>query len=514
MAYVRIEVGSPSKIEMSDKLVSRVIKNGMALAAGQGIHLLTQLALPPAFIFAYGAHGYGEWLVLSAAIGFLTTLDFGLQTFLLNELTALYHRNELDKLHRLQSTGLRILLAIAVTFGFLMPVVFFLPLKALLNLDMSQYEAALTLYLLVLQILINLVSGYINGAFRIFSKAHRGAMWGNVQRAVVVVATLVLVFLNVPIWAIALGQLTVLVPTALVPVFDLRKSAPEIFPTIKYWDPSLAGTTFASSMFFGLFTLNNFLMFQAPVLILNHFLGPKAVVSFTIGRTLFSLVRQALTLIQNSIAPEITRLNGIGDKERLLRLYQFSESTVLSGALVLNVSAYLLSPLLLWLWLKHPELYNPETYLLLMAVSTMMSVKEYKLYFQYATNHHIETSIMTFLTYLLMVAASFVTIGLFEVKGLLVAWLLTELLQIGFLHAYNKKLFAGMDRIPIAPVLKLVFVLAVIMLNVHFLPLFSMNFFTFIGMATVLSVILILIGISYFLFDVGKMLRKFNLSGI
>lgn len=498
---------------MSDKLVSRVIKNGMALAAGQGIHLLTQLALPPAFIFAYGADGYGEWLVLSAAIGFLSTLDFGLQTFLLNELTALYHRNELEKLHRLQSTGVRILLAIAVTSCFLMLAVFFLPLKKLLNLDISQFEAALTLYLLVLQILINLVSGYISGAFRIFNKAHRGAMWGNVQRAVVVIATLVLVVLKVPVWAIALGQLAVLVPTAVAPVVDLKKGAPDIFPTIKYWDSSLARTTFVSSMFFGLFTLNNFLMFQAPVLMLNHFLGPKAVVTFTIGRTLFSFVRQGLTLIQSSIAPEITRLNGIGDKERLLRLYQFSESVVLSGTLVLNVSAYLLSPLLLWLWLKRPELYNSEIYLLLMAVSSMMSVKEYKMYFQYATNHHVKTSVMTFLTYLLMVAASFFMIGRFEVKGLLIVWLLAEFLQVGFLHGYNNKLFAKMGRIPISPVLKLVFILSIIMLSAYFLPLLPVKVLSFSGMATVLGIILILTGFSYFLFDFGKLIRKLNLSG-
>ncbi len=348
----------------------------MALATGQGIHLLTQLALPPAFIFAYGADGYGEWLVLSAAIGFLTTLDFGLQTFLLNELSALYHRNELEKLHRLQSTGVRMLLAIVATSGFLMLVVFFLPLKELLNLELSQFEAALTLYLLVLQILIYIVSGYINGAFRIFNQAHRGAMWGNVQRAVVVITTLVLVFLKVPIWVIALGQLAVVVLTVLPPVFDLRKSAPEVFPTIQYWDSSLAGTTFVSSMFFGLFTLNNFLMFQAPLLMLNHFLGPKAVVSFTIGRTIFSFVRQGLTLIQNSITPEITRLSGIDDKERLLRLYRFPESLALSGALVLIVGFFFLSPLLFWLWLNRPKLYNQKFYLFLRAFSAMPSFKK------------------------------------------------------------------------------------------------------------------------------------------
>jgi O-antigen/teichoic acid export membrane protein len=365
----------------------------------------------------------------------------------------------------------------------------------------------------VLQILINIALSYFGGAFRIFNRAHRGAMWGNVQRTVVLISTLVLVFLKVPIWVIALGQLVMLIPIALMPLIDIRRNAPEVFPTLKYWDSSLARTTFSSSMFFGLFTLNNFLLFQAPVLILNHFLGSTVVVTFTIGRTLFSFVRQSLTLIQSSIAPEITRLNGIGDNIRLFRLYQFSESIVLSGALILNVAVYLLSPALLWLWLKRPELFASEMYLLLMAVSALMSVKEYKLYFQYATNQHIKTSIMTFLTYLFMVIASLFAIGRFEVKGLLMVWLLTEFMQIGFLNGYNNELFAKRGEIPLSPVLKLIFILSIITLIAYFLYPLPDNVYTFSEMATVVAIILILSGISYFLFGFGKLIRERNLTG-
>lgn len=498
---------------MSGKLANRVLKNAAALATGQGIHLLTQLTLPAAFIHAYGAQGYGEWLVLSAAIGFLTTLDFGLQTFLLNELTVLYHRNEMETLHRLQSTGLRMLLAIIAAASLMILIVFFLPLKSLLNLNISEFDAALTLFLLMFQIIINLALSYINGAFRIFNKAHLGAMWGNIQKASIVISTLALVFLKAPFWAIALVQLVVLVLTALGPVVNLKKNAPDIFPSLKYWDSSLAGNAFFSSMFFGLFTLNNFFIYQAPILILNYFLGPEAVVTFTIGRTLFSFTRQGLTLIQSSIAPEITRLSGIGDQQRLHRLYRYSESAVLSGALVLNAGVYLLSPLLLWLWLKRPELFNQENYLLLMTISAMMSVKEYKLYFQYASNQHIKTSVMMFLTYLFMVLANVLTIEQFGVNGLLAAWLFTELLQIGFIHRYNNQLFAKTNELSLKPVFKLVFILSIIILTANYLPLSSINTLSLIGITTQLSIILMLLGLAYFLFDVGKLIAELKLSG-
>src|SRR5215475_12604873 len=87
-------------------MLKRILKTLIALGAGHGVQTLTQLLLPPAFIAAYGIQGYGEWLALSASVGYLSTLDFGLQTYVLNRLTALYHRSELEEFNRVQSVGL------------------------------------------------------------------------------------------------------------------------------------------------------------------------------------------------------------------------------------------------------------------------------------------------------------------------------------------------------------------------------------------------------------------------
>ncbi|MBX6360147.1 MAG: hypothetical protein IRZ03_08715 [Acidobacterium ailaaui] len=48
---------------------------------GQIITVLTQLLLPPAFLHAFGESLYGQWLALSAAISYLITFNYGLQTY-------------------------------------------------------------------------------------------------------------------------------------------------------------------------------------------------------------------------------------------------------------------------------------------------------------------------------------------------------------------------------------------------------------------------------------------------
>lgn len=143
----------------------------------------------------------------------------------------------------------------------------------------------------------------------------------------------------------------------------------------------------------------------------------------------------------------------------------------------------------------------------------MMSVKEYKLYFQYASNRHIKTSVMMFLTYLFMVLANVFTIEQFGVNGLLAAWLFTELLQIGFIHRYNNQLFAKTNELSLKPVFKLVFILSIIILTANYLPLSSINTLSLIGITTQLSIILMLLGLAYFLFDVGKLITELKLSG-
>src|SRR5215510_4182458 len=115
-------------------MFQRILKTLGALIAGHGIQTFSQLLVPPAFIAAYGVQRYGEWLVLSAAVGYLSTLDFGLQTYVLNELTALYYRNEMERFHKVQSVGLWLMLLFVGAGIILAGSAFVLPLSGFLRI--------------------------------------------------------------------------------------------------------------------------------------------------------------------------------------------------------------------------------------------------------------------------------------------------------------------------------------------------------------------------------------------
>src|SRR5262249_32656269 len=149
-------------------MFKRILKTLGALVAGHGIQTLTQLLVPPAFIAAYGVKGYGEWLVLSAAVGYLGTLDFGLQTYVLNELTTLYHRNEMEQFHKVQSVGLWLMLLFVVGGAVLAASAFLLPLGPLLKISGPQGGLSWAVFCLALQVLLSIPMGQVLGIYRTF----------------------------------------------------------------------------------------------------------------------------------------------------------------------------------------------------------------------------------------------------------------------------------------------------------------------------------------------------------
>ncbi|MCI0539109.1 MAG: hypothetical protein L0Z50_28205 [Verrucomicrobiales bacterium] len=482
----------------------RILKNGAALGLGHVLQLLTQLLLPPVFLASYGVDGFAGWLVMTAMVSHLTTLDFGLQSYTLNALTILFHRGDRARFHRLQSVGLWLMLGL-VGFGTaVLSIVFVLPVHDWLRLH-DTMQPRWTLFLLGAQLLASIALGQLNGLHRVFGKAHRAVLIQNGQKLAMLIMTLTLAVANAPFWLIAATQLACVGLSLLLALRSLAKTAPEIFPTLRFWDLAEACDVLRQSSLFGLFTLNQLLVFQAPVLIVNHLLGPAAVVAFSVTRTLFSFVRQGTNLLQVATAPEMTRLAGVRDTAKLGRLYQLSESAVLSVALIGNTAMLLGAPLVLGLWLKRPDLFEPRVALLMMLISLALSVKEYKLYFQYATNEHARTAILTSISYALMVAAAVPLTLFFGVAGLLWIWLAAEVIQIACIHSCNVRLLQGATSPKIIPYLKLAaaaMAMAAIFTFAARPPLFGGDL---VAALKATALLLLLTAGCYFLFD-GQML--------
>jgi O-antigen/teichoic acid export membrane protein len=437
------------------------------LTANFGSHLvsvLQQVALTPLFIREYGAAGFGEWLTLSAAVSYLGTLDFGIQTFVNQDLTVRYHRGDMEGFHVQQSTALRMLLTIVSVVGLICTACLAMPIERWLRMDGSGMGPAIpaavvreTVLVLAATVLTGIVFGFFTGQFLVLNRVHIGQYWSTAKSAAMILFAIPCLVLHSSFLVIALAQwagMLVCLIGALVTLFWIGR---DIFPTLRYWDGGSVPRILGNSGYFGLIYASTLLCYQVPVLILARGVGPVEVAIFATTRTIFSMTRNVLNAFTQAIGPEVTTLFAKQDWPQLSRLYDYSERGVFALIPIANIGVLLLGPLLAHVWLHDPNMFRPGVYVLCAAVSIVMSAKEHKFMFQFSTNTHHELARFMFGTYLALVAAWYFIVPRFGIDGLLAGWLAAELLQVLYIMRLNNKFFAHHEVLDVKYPVRLTF---------------------------------------------------------
>ena len=421
-------------------MLKRLIKHGIAIGLGQAVGIVQQLLLPPAFLHVYGIKGYSSWLIMSAGVMHLNSLDFGLQTYIVNRLGMLHHTGRRDEFRRVQSIGLRLVLGVAMLACIALLPILALPLESWLKIDLGAWETRGTIFLLALGILVQIFLGQISGVFRAIGRADRAQHWGNAQRAFVIATWLGLIAVKSRFLWLAAAQLGIGLSILAMVLLDLRRRAPDYFPTMREWDPDEARRMIKPSLFFGLAVVNNFLLFEMPLLILQRTVGPLAVVTFATTRTLFSAGRQLLTPAQSSLIPEFTRLHAVSDQATLARLFRYSDAIALIGGLAINVTLGMGSGVILAFWLRGQVLPAPQFIALMAIVSVVTIYREAMYLFPLATNQHERNTLAMCFSYLGMGAGGWLLSRVLGESGMLIAWLVSEIAITGLLVRENWRL--------------------------------------------------------------------------
>jgi O-antigen/teichoic acid export membrane protein len=434
--------------------------------ANQLVVMAQQVLLPPAFIAVYGRSGYGQWLALSAAISYLGTFNYGLQTYTNMQMAIHYNRGEVRECQEVQSAGLRILLGALVVIALVLLVIFALPLASWLRLTIPNREAQLTLYLLGMQLMANMLFGFFSGSFLVFNQAHRGQHYGNINQLICTLAIVGLVVAHLPFPVIVGGQLAITLITTTLVALDLGRRCPDLRPRLRYWKKGALGSILKPSSQYMLLASSNLLAYQVPIILMQRLLGPTVVVVYSVSRTVYSMSRRLLYVVTNSLSAEITTVYGRQDWPALTKLYRLSERVILLLTPPVTFGAMLATPLLLKLWLAHGKqaqgnLFHPGICITLGLTVSVLAIKEHKYQFQFSTNKVESIAWQTLAAYGSVCILSYPLMQRFGIQGYLVTWLLSETLQLFYLLHLNDRLFAGESVLDHKPVYLMLGVLAV-----------------------------------------------------
>lgn len=494
----------------------RIAKNLSALFSSHVVNAFQQLALTPVFLHYYGIAGYGEWLALTAAVSYLGTLDMGVQTYVNQDLTIRYHRGDMKDFHVQQSTALRLMLGVVFAAATVALVVFALPLQSWLKMDgshgappLNPLSVQITVYLLALQVLSNIIFGFIQGNFMIVQKAHIGAHWGNAKALSIILAGLIAVVLRQPFPVIAAAQTSAVILTGLAMLTNLRFLAPQIFPTLRYWDGSSVPKILGNSGHFALILSCTMLLFQMPMLIMARLAGPAVVAAFSLMRIIFSMSRQVLGALTLSMGPEITQQYAQKDLKSLIRMYGISERMIFAAIPFFSVGVLASSPLLLRIWAHKEGLFSIYPYCLCSLISILMAAKEHKLQFQYSTNEHHLMARAMFGSYLTLVIVSIFLVGHFGVMGFLWAWLTVEAGQLAYTVHLNHELFRSAGKLEVTYLVRML-ALSITGVGVcaYVVPRWVEHGSLLVSAAIPVLISLILAALSYPLFGVSEVLQQ------
>lgn len=346
---------------VSSTLRSRMIKGLGANLVGNVINLVSRLALPPLFLHAWGVDIYGEWLLLSSFAAYLSLSDMGGQLYVVNRLTQAHASKDMDLFRTLLRTGLTVFLV--------MPGIFFLGFVLFISLyhvesifgivNTSRQEVLWVLIVLAFQFLFSLPQGILLGVYRAIGMYPRGVMLGNMITLLQLVMTALLLLGKSSMVVIAGIQVVPYLLVAVIALIDLGKRFPELQVC------SLSGASLRvalgfvrPSFYFLIIQLAQMISIQGTLLAVGAALGTAQVVLFGVLRTMVFSARQILGLLSHAAWPEITRLDALGDKKKLRRLFLIVFNMTMLAAFAIATILHFFGNEIFRLWLGDKVQYS------------------------------------------------------------------------------------------------------------------------------------------------------------
>ncbi len=332
----------------------RLAKGLAATLLSQVINIVGNIVLVPVFLSHWGELQYGEWLMVYAAVAYMTVVDFGLQMYVVNLLSQAFTRGDMGDYHRTLHSAFRMSLTICAAVLALMLLAFaILPIGDWLDFAVIEHGAvAWIATLLGLQLLGAIPQGQINGVYRTIGEYHRGVMVGNAQRAAGFAATGVVVGLGGGPQEVAAAQLVPLVLSAIYVWVDLRRRHPEIQLGLRQGTFVEAKKLLLPSLFFFLLQVSAGLVLQGTTLIVGSMLGATAVVGFATTRTLANLVTQVTGTINATLWPDLTTLEAQGRYDTLRELQRLASKVVLALTFAAAIFLHFNGAPLMRLWTR------------------------------------------------------------------------------------------------------------------------------------------------------------------
>lgn len=304
--------------------VGRVLRGTAALSVVAVINTVSQLAIVPVALHFWGAAKYGDWVGLSALVAFLALSDIGIQTYVVNRMSARYARGESQALTFDLHSALRLQLPLVVALWICIALgAWWLPVgKWLAISSLSRSALAVTVMALACEVFLAVPMGVVVGTYRASGNLARAGYITAVQRAVLFLVSAALIALGADLPAVALFRLMIQVATWTFVIVDLRR----LFAWIKFWP---IGGSFrvgvqmlGPGLLFLLAALADYVASQGAIALVQSKLGGAELAHYATHRTFVNIGRMVSGILATAVWPELTAMDARGERTGLIQAHR------------------------------------------------------------------------------------------------------------------------------------------------------------------------------------------------
>ena len=308
----------------STSSVGRVLRGTAALSVVAVINTISQLAIVPVALHFWGAGKYGDWVGLSALVAFLGLSDIGIQTYVVNRMSARYARGESEALTFDLHSALRLQLPLVVALWcFIALGAWWLPFgKWLAISSLSRPGLAVTVMALACEVVLSVPMGVVVGTYRASGKLARAGYITAVQRAVLFLVSAALIALGADLPAVAVSRLMIQVATWTFVVLDLKR----LFAWMKFWPIGgsfrVGAQMLGPGLLFLLAALADYVASQGTIALVQSRLGGAELAHYATHRTFVNIGRMVSGILATAVWPELTAMDARGERAGLIQAHR------------------------------------------------------------------------------------------------------------------------------------------------------------------------------------------------
>ncbi len=451
-------------------MIKRLFKGIGANFLGQIINMASRIVLVPLFLLAWGADIYGEWLLLSSMVAYLSVTDLGGAQYITNRMTQAFAGQDEALFRKILHTGLALflILPLAVFMLFITAIALFNPAAFLHITVTSPGLVVVILVILGFQFVISLPQGILLRVYFAAEMLPRGVMLGNLMQLTNFTLLAGGLWLHCGMATIAVLQLIPFGLIAGLALWDLNRK----FPQFRILSLAEADFTFGlsfikPSLHFFLIQLGQAFSIQGTVLVVGMVLGPVQVVLFSTMRTIVNLIRSFFEQISHAAWPEMTRLDAQQDFDKFMVLFRLILRSTLMAAILFMTIFHFFGEYIYHAWLRKTVPYQQEVmdlFLIYMGQFIFWLTCSHPLL---ATNRHYSLAKALFVSSTLAIALAYlggrhlglpgIVLGMIIADLALPFWFVPYLLE-GYQSRFSWKFFAG----ELAPYVGSLFILATV----------------------------------------------------